>query len=226
MRRALPKWRTSQSDWHCAAGDTLSSVSGEATSVFTHSGGIQAFAANGPLSVQAHTDALEVLADKAVTVISVNDAIAINAKQKIVLQAGESSVTLDGSNITFACSGTFAVKGAAHSFAGGGSQAAQIKSLPDSKLAPPPERQHYSQQFDLSELIASGSHSGLHSALGTIEITKPDGTHITTVGVNELGLSDRIFTEESESIVAWIGEGSWEITEEYELIADDDEGEE
>ncbi|KQW97241.1 hypothetical protein ASC94_10695, partial [Massilia sp. Root418] len=43
----------------------------------------------------AHRE-LEILADKEITVISVNDSIEIKASKKIVLQAGQSSITLDG----------------------------------------------------------------------------------------------------------------------------------
>jgi type VI secretion system secreted protein VgrG len=74
-------------------------------------GGIQAIAGNGPVSLQAHTDQLEILADKAVTVISVNDSIEIKAKEKIVLQAGQAAVTLEGGDITFACPGKFSCEG-------------------------------------------------------------------------------------------------------------------
>jgi type VI secretion system secreted protein VgrG len=52
---------STQGDIHWAAGHTWSSVSANANTLFTHSGGIQAFAGNGPVSVQAHTDALELL---------------------------------------------------------------------------------------------------------------------------------------------------------------------
>lgn len=124
---------TTQSDMHMTAGHTFSSVSGGATSLFTHSGGIQAIAANGPVSLQAHTDQLEILADKEVTVISVNDCIEIKAKEKIVLQAGESSITLEGGDITFACPGTFSVKGGQHLFDKGDSKSIQLDSLPDSR---------------------------------------------------------------------------------------------
>ena len=51
-----------------------------------------------------------------ITVVSVNDGIEIKAKDKIVLQAGQSSVTLEGGDITFACPGTFSVKGGQHVF--------------------------------------------------------------------------------------------------------------
>jgi len=121
---------TTQSDMHMTAGHTFSSVSGRATSFFTHAGGIQAIAANGPVSLQAHTDALEILADKEITVISVNDCIEIKAKEKIVLQAGESSITLEGGDITFACPGTFSVKGGQHVFDKGDRQSANLHNLP------------------------------------------------------------------------------------------------
>jgi type VI secretion system secreted protein VgrG len=77
------------------------------------------------------------LADKEVTVVSVNDSISINAKTKIVLKAGQTSITLEGADITFACPGTFSVKGSAHSLDGGASAAASLKPLPDDKVKEP-----------------------------------------------------------------------------------------
>jgi len=121
---------TAQSDLHLAAAHTVSSVAGRAASLFTHAGGIQAIAANGPVSLQAHTDRLEILADKEVVVISVSDCIEIQARDKIVLQAGQSAVTLAGGDITFACPGTFSVKGGRHVFDGGAGKAANIPNLP------------------------------------------------------------------------------------------------
>ncbi|MGX4643420.1 type VI secretion system Vgr family protein [Massilia sp. SYSU DXS3249] len=121
---------TTQSDLHLAAAHTVSSVAGNAASLFTHAGGIQAIAGNGPVSLQAHTDQLEILADKEITVISVNDCIEIKAKQKIVLQAGQSAITLEGGDITFACPGKFSVKGGKHLFDSGARNAANSPNLP------------------------------------------------------------------------------------------------
>ena len=132
-----------QSDSHYAAGHTLSSVSGKTTTLYTHEGGLEAVAANGPLSIQAHTDELEMLADKEITVVSVNDSIAIHAKTKIVLKAGQTSITLEGANITFACPGTFSVKGAGHFLDGGASAPAALAKLPDSRV------KLYDEQFQL-----------------------------------------------------------------------------
>jgi type VI secretion system secreted protein VgrG len=121
---------TTQSDLHVAAAHTVSAVAGSSANFFAHSGGIQAIAGNGPLSLQAHMDHLEILADGAITVISVNDSIEIKAKEKIVLQAGQSSITLDGANIGFACPGKFTAKGGQHLFDGGANHAAEFNQLP------------------------------------------------------------------------------------------------
>jgi type VI secretion system secreted protein VgrG len=122
-------WAT-QTDLHLTAAYTVSSVAANAAAIFSHAGGIQAIAANGPVSLQAHTDQLEILADKSITVISVNDSIEIKANQKIVLQAGQSSITLEGGDITFACPGNFTVKGGQHVFDGGASKAAVLPNQP------------------------------------------------------------------------------------------------
>ena len=129
---------TTQADTHWTAGHTLASVSGKTSSLYTHSGGIQAFAGNGPVSVQAHTDALEILADQEVIVTSSQANISINAANKITLTAGQSSITLDGANITFACPGTFTVKSGMHAFKGGGRAKANLAPLPTSKVKAAP----------------------------------------------------------------------------------------
>jgi len=123
-------WST-QSDLHLAAAHTASTVAGNAAGLFSHAGGIQAIAANGPISLHAHTDQLDILADKEITVISVNDCIEIKAKEKIVLQAGQSAITLEGGDITFACPGKFTVKGGKHLFDKGAKTQAELPHLPN-----------------------------------------------------------------------------------------------
>jgi type VI secretion system secreted protein VgrG len=119
-----------QGDVQLTAAHTYSSVSGETTSWFTHAGGLQARAANGPLSLRAHTDALELLADQDVQVTSSNDEIRILASSAITLTAGQAQVKLEGANIDFVCPGSFTVKGATHDWGGGGSGSAVLPSLP------------------------------------------------------------------------------------------------
>ena len=75
--------------------------------------------------------------------VSVNDSISINAKTKIVLKAGQTSITLEGANITFACPGTFSVKGSGHFLDGGASSPAVLARLPNSQV------KLYDEQFQL-----------------------------------------------------------------------------
>jgi len=73
-------------------------------------------------------------------VTSSNDEIHILAKEKIVLQAGQSSVTLEGGNITFACPGKFSVKGSGQAFTGPGLSSTDLETLPDGKAEKAPTR--------------------------------------------------------------------------------------
>ncbi len=116
-------------DAQISVAHTFSNVSGKTTSLYTHSGDIQVIAANGPVSLQAHTDKLDVLADKSITVTSVNGEIELLAKT-IRLVAGNAEIVLDGGNITMRCTHVWDAKGSNHAFMGPASEAAQLPALP------------------------------------------------------------------------------------------------
>lgn len=126
---------TTQSDLHLAAAYTLSSVSANAAGLVTHAGGIQAIAAHGPVSLQAHTDQLEIISDKSLTIVSANGHIDIKASTTITLQSGTSSIVLDGVDVTFICPGNFTVRGGMHSLTGGARSEAAFSPLPTSVVA-------------------------------------------------------------------------------------------
>ena len=119
-----------QGDIHAAAAHTASFVSGETTSLYTHEGELQAIAANGNVSLRAHTDRLELLADQDITIISVNDEITITANERIEIVGGDSKVVLNGSDIEFATPGAFTVKAASHAWGGGGRGSVTLETLP------------------------------------------------------------------------------------------------
>ncbi|HET7794429.1 MAG TPA: type VI secretion system tip protein TssI/VgrG [Rhizobacter sp.] len=157
---------TAQGDIHATAAHTLSLVSGETTSLYTHQGELQAIAANGNLSLRAHTDQMEILADKDITVISVNDEIRITASQRIEMVGGDSKVVLDGGNIEFVTPGAFTVKAATHEWAGGGSGSAVLPSLPTDITKPEPD-----------DLALDYRHSDGTPVQGaTYEVSFPDGS--------------------------------------------------
>ncbi|MCX9158030.1 DUF2345 domain-containing protein, partial [Niveibacterium sp. 24ML] len=127
---------TAHGDAHLAAGHSASLTAAREISLFTAGQDLAAIAAAGPLTLRAHTDALELAADKSVTVTSSSEGIDILAQDKIVLGAGQSQIEIAGSNITFKCPGKFEVKGGSHAFLGGGSAAARLNDLPEGAMGP------------------------------------------------------------------------------------------
>ncbi|MCP1572768.1 type VI secretion system secreted protein VgrG [Herbaspirillum rubrisubalbicans] len=180
---------TSQGDTHWSAADTASLAAGKAATLFAHEGGIQVFAGNGPVSLQAHTDALEILADQQVSVTSVNDSIEIKARHKIVVQAGQSCVTLEDGNITFACPGTFSVKGAAHAFPGGARHTPIFYNLPDTRI----------KLFD--QQIRAINESTNEPIIGlSYELTTGEGNQYYGI-TDKDGKTIRVATSKSEEII-------------------------
>jgi type VI secretion system secreted protein VgrG len=128
---------STQGDLHLTAAHTLSSVSGQTTSLYTHTGGIKAITANGALSLRAHTDTQQVWSDQNLTVQSTTDEIRIQASNSITLTAGQSQIEIKGGDITFTCPGKWTVKGGNHDWSEGGSRATALMHLPDQGLAEP-----------------------------------------------------------------------------------------
>lgn len=128
---------TAQADGHIAARQTFASASGRSTSLFVQDGGLRAIAANAPVSLQAHTDMLEMLAGQDITITSTTDSIEILANQRITLQAAGGAIVMDGGDIVFKGPGMFSVKGASHNLIGPASDAAALPALPSSRVGDP-----------------------------------------------------------------------------------------
>lgn len=138
-----------QGDAHFTSAHTVSSVSGQTTSLYTHAGGIKGIAANGPLSLRAHTDSQQVWADQDITVQSTTDEIRIQAQDSITLTAGQSQIVIKGGDVTFTCPGKWTVKGASHDWSGGGSGEACLAFLPSGLVGITPEPNQHNQFFVL-----------------------------------------------------------------------------
>jgi type VI secretion system secreted protein VgrG len=126
-----------QSDLQQTAAHTSTQASGATSSLYAHQNGILAMAANGPVSLRAHTDALSILADQSVTITSVNDEIRIGANQQIQLVAGQSAITLKGGDIDFTTPGAFTVHGATHAFEAAATGQSVLSALPAGLVGEP-----------------------------------------------------------------------------------------
>ena len=117
------------------------------------------------MSLQAHADQLEILADDSVTVTSVNGNIEIKAQRKIALQSGQSSITLEGSNITFACPGKISVKGGVHGFEGAMRGELGLEGLPSGSV----------MSVALDAAVASATSTGMATAPTTTAVAPYSG---------------------------------------------------
>ena len=164
---------TAQGDWHLAVGNVVAAAAAKGVSLFAQRSGIRVVAEGGPVSIQAHTDALAVLADKAVTVTSSADSIEILAQQNIVLHGGDSMIRLEGNAITFETT-KLDVKGAGHPLIGPGGQAASLPALPAGALGDPAHFIELTHHYDDLEPV-KGAPYKLHFSDGTTVSGKVDG---------------------------------------------------
>ena len=141
--------------------------------------------------------------------IKADEEFVMDANTKIIFKSGSSAITIDGSTITMKAARMNIVKPEGIAVADG-----------------MPQKQNYSMKFDFSEMHRSGIYDDINYKKLPVEITRPNGTHITTIFTDEDGMTNRFFTKNEEKIIAWAGAGEWEVIEEFELMTDDDNDEE
>jgi type VI secretion system secreted protein VgrG len=79
---------------------------------------LKLIAAKGKVQVQAQSDAMELTADKDLTITSAKQTIHVNAKQEILLTSGGAYIRLKDGKIELHAPGTISIKGASHNFSG------------------------------------------------------------------------------------------------------------
>ncbi|WP_459734073.1 DUF2345 domain-containing protein, partial [Pseudomonas sp. MHK4] len=105
---------------------------GQGLSLFVRKLGMKLIANQGPISVQAQNDSLELLARLGLSITSTEDEILITAKKKIALNAGGSYITLDAGGIKNGTEGDYLVKAAYHEFNLAASEPFPLPELPGS----------------------------------------------------------------------------------------------
>ncbi|WP_224970353.1 type VI secretion system Vgr family protein [Acinetobacter oleivorans] len=100
-------------------------------SLFAAQEGARLYAGKGKVEIQAQGDGADLIARKAVQIISAEDKIEATAAKEIVLTAGGSQVKITGSGIFMTTGGKFEVKAGQHLFMGGGSVNSSLPQLPE-----------------------------------------------------------------------------------------------
>ncbi|MBM2884495.1 type VI secretion system tip protein VgrG [Chromobacterium phragmitis] len=98
---------------------------------------VKLIAAKGKVQIQAQSDAMEITADKDVTITSCKERIVVNAKKEILVTAGGAYFRIADGNIEVHAPGTVSVKGASHDLNGPDSMNVPLPTLPKDKYTPP-----------------------------------------------------------------------------------------
>jgi type VI secretion system secreted protein VgrG len=132
----------------------------------------------------------------------VNDCIEIKAKQKIVLQAGQSAITLEGGDITFACPGKFSVKGGKHFFDSGASKTGEADRLPSRLVAATPPEQTAETAVPVydEQIVYKDIHGEAIAAMPARVANKADDTQRLIDKSPADGALDRLNTEAAQPL--------------------------
>ncbi len=101
-----------------ASGKSLVASVAEKISLFAQNAGMKLFAAKGKVEIQAHSDNIEVTAQKTVKVLSATGNIEVAAQQEILLTSGGAYIRLKDGNIEIHAPGKIDLKGGQHAFSG------------------------------------------------------------------------------------------------------------
>ncbi|AXE92457.1 type VI secretion system Vgr family protein [Paraburkholderia terricola] len=159
---------------HLATGKSLiASVAGK-LSLFVQNAGMKLFAARGKVEVQAHSDNIELTAQKTMKLLSATEKIEAAAKQEILLTSGGAYIRIKGGNIEIHAPGKIDIKGAQHAFSGPTHMSTALPAMPGSEGS-------YDQAF-----IAHWAGTDIPAANMKFQMFS-DGTLISQGVTNELG---------------------------------------
>ncbi|WP_186052463.1 type VI secretion system Vgr family protein [Burkholderia gladioli] len=169
---------------HLVAGKSLIASVAQRISLFVQNAGMKLFAAKGKVEIQAHSDNIEVTAQKTVKIVSATEKVEVAASQGILLTSGGAYIRLQDGNIEIHAPGKIDIKGAQHAFAGPTSAPYDLPALPkgdlhnklelnltDGKLKPVPGAP-YKVVFDNGTTLTGKLDANGHALLHDV----PDGT--------------------------------------------------
>jgi len=109
----------------------------EKISLFVQNAGMKLFAAKGDVEIQAHSDNIELIAQKSLKLVSATDKIAVAAKQEIFLTSGGAYIRISNGNIEMHAPGVISIKGTQHSFSGPTTLAHEMNKWPVTRFEKP-----------------------------------------------------------------------------------------
>ena len=169
-------------------------------SLFTQSKGITAFAAKGKVQIQAQSDAVEVIADQVLKLISAKSKVEIAAHDEILLTAKGSYTKING-------------KGIEHGTPKAFTWYTPTLGMPGPKRMPynfsSMKAQAFSNRFDVYDLFYAHDFETL-----SYDLYMKDGSMVSG-NLDEHGRTMQFYTRQSEKVTALVGaDRDWGIAQE------------
>lgn len=211
---------STQQSMHLASDRQINFVSGQSTfiasgksliagirdrvSVFVQNAGMKLFAAKGKVEVQAHSDNIELTAQKTVKMLSATENVEVAAKQEILLTSGGAYIRIKGGSIEIHAPGKIDFKGAMHAFSGPASMPYPLPALP--VLVTP---QVYSQRVEVKQML--GQEFGI--PLGRVPYAFKDesGAVVSSGLLDSNGMTNRVFTRNESNLKLYVGDDPWRM---------------
>ncbi|WP_232443937.1 type VI secretion system Vgr family protein [Burkholderia ubonensis] len=189
---------------HIASGKSLIASIAEKVSFFVQNAGMKLFAAKGKVEVRAHSDNIELTAQKTVKMLSATENVEVAAKQEILLTSGGAYIRLKGGNIEIHAPGKVDFKGAQHAFSGPASMPYTLPALP--VLVTP---QVYSQRVEVKRML--GQEFGI--PLGRVPYAFKDesGAVVSSGLLDSNGMTSRVFTRNESNLKLYVGDDPWRM---------------
>ena len=191
---------TSGKDTDLSVGKRLIASVSKGLSLFTQSKGITAFAAKGKVQIQAQSDAVEVIADQVLKLISAKSKVEIAAHDEILLTAKGSYTKING-------------KGIEHGTPKAFTWYTPTLGMPGPKRMPynfsSMKAQAFSNRFDVYDLFYAHDFETL-----SYDLYMKDGSMVSG-NLDEHGRTMQFYTRQSEKVTALVGaDRDWGIAQE------------
>jgi type VI secretion system secreted protein VgrG len=167
-----------------SAGESITLAAATTVSIFAQSQGMQLFAGQGKVDMQAQNDALNIQALKDISISNSEGKVTIDASQELVLMCGGAYIKLSGGNIELGAPGNILLKAANVQKMGANSVDSQPKEFPKG----------YGDGFTLKD-----PESGEIRPFTLYKITTGEGDVYEGVS-DEVGKTMRVFTAMPSSL--------------------------
>ena len=197
------------------AGKSFLASAAEKISLFVQNAGMKLFAAKGKVEIQAHSDNIELTAQKTVKILSTTDNIEIASAKEILLTSGGAYIRISNGNIEIHAPGKVDIKGAQHAFSGPTRTGYSLPDIPQAGPLP------FSQKLRFRTMEDGTSTSQVRYAMFA-PAEEGKSAECVLDGVSSIdGSARRLNPRESEHLTALYGQGEWGAFYDLDIDRDD-----